>query len=797
MSRTDAARTRAEVLADFGFDDQHILDGERRVNRGDRLRFAETLVDKDRCRDVWRLVVAPLLPLHVQGKLRSRLSQLVRYLLMVLLGDHGDVFGVLLTMGICPAPYALPDWIAISGALDAEDLGRRIANLHDLGFRRGLPKKGLWVGSAWKKDELPREPESAPWGAFDYVDRETAKELNRPKATTDEAFRNCHFPLFEDDPSGVGGEAARLPHRGDQLQLANRLFVIEALGSRAVDQERARRLGTHLLIPLLMETAEALAAHEFLDRRSAGALAGRAPRPFEGGLRWDFLRYLAGQMAALGPGPELEARQAFIQEWQAARRHVGQCLRKGARPELAGLAQTAPGAVPGFEHLGAHVQQADIISEEDSWWLHRRNDARAYVQLVRSGCVDSSGDFCRVVCDIAAQSPRNFFQHFWSAAFYLLLWGNAKRLKPVLRTLLEAKLPEGAVIQEMRLRTREDMIRAAAPPKTDEAPWKKKKPSAVAAGSGAFAAAGLRQTAASLPADAKLPAGSSDVLRQTAASLPADAELPAGPSDVLKTRIVCSSLEAFRGAFEAICPPDGSGTPGPASSSSVSDPLEEDKKEEEEDDDTDKKLAPSFTVLRADNTFAQFEPAFDFCVEPDSSPAGSLWGGSSRAMRRTPRSVLGGPGSMVSSFMGRTPKSIATNPWATSTWSETSRSWDGVSNGGAINRSWRGPEMEPYRAYPRAGGVLFYGCVSLPRKGGVTTNQLVEVDLLLEGAAEARWLRDYCELTSEEAERWAAEEQALMEAEELERDADCDLPQWPGARQPSDLGRPPVFAAVR
>mmetsp|Transcript_18212 Transcript_18212/g.50790 ORF Transcript_18212/g.50790 Transcript_18212/m.50790 type:complete len:106 (-) Transcript_18212:97-414(-) len=105
--------------------------------------------------------------------------------------------------------------------------------------------------------------------------------------------------------------------------------------------------------------------------------------------------------------------------------------------------------------------------------------------------------------------------------------------------------------------------------------------------------------------------------------------------------------------------------------------------------------------------------------------------------------------------------------------------------------------MEPYRGFPRAGGVLFYGCVSLPRKGGVTTNQLVEVDLLLEGAAEARWLLDYCKLTSEEAETWEAEDQRLLAAELREVDAANDLQQWPGARQPSGLERRPMFAAVR
>jgi len=130
---------------------------------------------------------------------------------------------------------------------------------------------------------------------------------------------------------------------------------------------------------------------------------------------------------------------ASFESIMAVDKKVADGLRGGKVEELAALEIPAPSYVPGLETLGSSPNQSDILDFDDKVWLKNRQDSRAYVQLVRCGAVDSAADFCKVVCEIAAQSPGNFLEHFWSATLYLLIWGKAKRLLPVFRRQLLAK----------------------------------------------------------------------------------------------------------------------------------------------------------------------------------------------------------------------------------------------------------------------------------------------------------------------------------------------------------------------
>merc|ERR1719421_2147532 len=166
---------------------------------------------------------------------------------MSCLGQHGAVFGTLLGMGgVTVAPPFR--WNVIERTiLNQSDLAERFLAIQEIGFRRYPgPHKALWCGSAWNKHDLPREADYAPWDMLEYIDRENEGLIASQGASagnaSDEAFKNHMFPIFN---------KRRLVHRGDRLQLANRLFVNEALFILRANDDRASLVGEYLFCPLL------------------------------------------------------------------------------------------------------------------------------------------------------------------------------------------------------------------------------------------------------------------------------------------------------------------------------------------------------------------------------------------------------------------------------------------------------------------------------------------------------------------------------------------------------------------
>jgi hypothetical protein len=226
--------------------------------------------------------------------------------------------------------------------------------------------------------------------------------------------------------------------------------------------------------------------------------------------------------------------------------------------------------------------------------------------------------------------------------------------------------------------------------------------------------------------------------------------------------------------------------------------------EDDDVDDDDEKLRPFFNVLRVENGFfwgvqgrhagSQFMegrlPVMTLGQQFTSTGSLAMTASAPQLTRSQP-----GPGgthsnhdasvdswnkpsmsmmeSMTSSAVA-TPKS---SMMESKFWAQTSgmtndtvdRSWEGVSVGGVKVRKWRGPDMEIERTYPRVAGVLLRGCVNLPRKGGVMLSQLVEVDLMLEGTKEARWLRDYLNVGSWDADAWDEEDKETARKLEAEK----------------------------
>lgn len=196
----EIVRLRAEVLAEWGFDDQFIIDSTGRINRGDRIQLykvlsrasaqlertrrpdgtAEPAEGAFRARLLWENMTGPLLRMQVQGTLSPRLGEFLHYLLLSLLGRKGPAFGLLIASCIGTREAVMPEWKDVRKAVeDADDFEERLAAVKRIGFRGPAPKKAVWVGAVWEKDDYPRDPRAIPWGALEYVDQDTAVRLKQ------------------------------------------------------------------------------------------------------------------------------------------------------------------------------------------------------------------------------------------------------------------------------------------------------------------------------------------------------------------------------------------------------------------------------------------------------------------------------------------------------------------------------------------------------------------------------------------------------------------------------------------
>jgi len=278
---------------------------------------------------------------------------------------------------------------------------------------------------------------------------------------SDEAFNNNILPVFEESESL---EAPPVPQRYEKLQLANRLFVDEALGMRVcpwdeaplmlrvVAEQRVSLIGARLLCPLLEEAAEALRGHAAGNEVVDDAFEHR-----------DLLRYVAAQMAEPGCPPESTSdvlRQPFWTAWQKARASTTSVLSDPVAPELAALTRK-PEVALGDETI-VPGEQAPLLESYDLRWLRKRHSTHAYFALRRCGAVRSADDFNELVVNLVAMAPRSFGERFWFLAFGLLIWGRATELRPFLEAELHRRLPQSGVeLVGPHVRPRPDVLLGA------------------------------------------------------------------------------------------------------------------------------------------------------------------------------------------------------------------------------------------------------------------------------------------------------------------------------------------------
>eukprot|EP00435_Cladocopium_sp_Y103_P011143 s2793_g2.t3 len=497
----------------------HVVIGQfARVNQGDRLRLhqqillpagdrthgIEALMMKEgdshklkpvekRCRALWNVMIAPLLMLAHLNRLENRQPDLLKYLLHCLLGPRGMVFGVLASVSPTKRNATLPAWEEVAKALESGSLSERLENLRVLGFRGPKPRKTCWAGSVWVKDEYPRNPDSAPWKAFEYVDREDAEVLGQGKpGMKNEAFRwnrlwclesnlqvdtkerewemgfkkRAEQFIWEESPGFKwDGGAGKLPTPNihDKIQLTNRLFVDEALAQCVPMTSRLKLVGEKLLCPLLVFSAESL------KKTSVGAwLTGNDPEEVDAAeklaMHRDMLRYVASQVAC-GGAEEKVWQKPFLKVWEETKEKVAVALHAQQSEDLVWLTQSAEEVRwqanesqgirrSAFEPKDAPQDQAELLPEDEIRWFKRRRVAArcgalrrvaarcalAYVQLRLCGAIGCAKDFLAMAASISRTQPRNFAPAFWMGSYGLLLWGRARQLRPSLEIALRKRL---------------------------------------------------------------------------------------------------------------------------------------------------------------------------------------------------------------------------------------------------------------------------------------------------------------------------------------------------------------------
>ncbi|CAJ1455440.1 unnamed protein product [Effrenium voratum] len=609
-SELENVKARADVLASLGFDDQHVYDVDGLVNQGDRLQLhtqillpagdrthgIEALMMKEqdkpklkpvekRCRSLWEILIAPLLQLAHLNRLEGRQTHLLEYFLQCLLGHRGLVFGVLASMTPTKRTSTLPSWKDVAKVIEGESLESRLEGLRKLGFRGPKPRTTCWAGAVWVKDEYPRNPDSAPWKAFEYVDREDAEILGQGKPGKGEAFRFnrvwClenpeqldkkeqeweaglrkraeHF-IWEESPGfkwAGGREKAPTPSIHDKIQLTNRLFVDEALAQRVLMEKRLKLVGEKLLCPLLVWAADSL------KKPSVGAwLTGSDPEEIEEAekqaLHRDMLRYVASQVACGGVAASAW-QKPFLKVWEDTKEKIAEALLASQAEGLQNLTE-APEEMfwqkretrgvrrCAFEPMNPPEDQAELLPEDELRWFKRRHSTQAYVHLRVCGAIGCAKDFLSMAAAISRTQPRNFAPAFWTASYGLLLWGRARQLRPSLelalrKRLIRAKWPveEFQESEEEEYEESSDDEEEASEDVLEEKPVPQ------------FAIYGPRLVPLA------------EVLRLTWAQGPAgepskrvtvkegEQPVPAGPVNMLRTEIVCRNMESLLAAYKVL-----------------------------------------------------------------------------------------------------------------------------------------------------------------------------------------------------------------------------------------------------
>jgi len=430
-----------------------------------------------------------------------------------------------------------------------------------------------------------------------------------------EAFKGNWMNAFDelDERSELPTGTKPRVFRGEQLQLANRLFVEEALGLCTVAEERLRIVGELLLCPLLLDAARGLVAvgvefEEIQERRQwLRYVASQVEEPHE--LRAEPPTVAAWQKSM----KQFHARRLpYDREWFKTRAAIAAQLSEVSAGvarlgELTRFADVTLGEDGSITKSTREIpQQSSVLPPDMVIWLQRKDTTRAFIELRRCGAVINADDFNLAIKGMAARSPKYFSEHFWRGTFYLLLWGRAKHLQTFLLKELRRRLPDGVVLNGPSLRPREDYLlqieRKASEdaiqkrreeghwlawdecfrlrkmaigklydeaeaykvqskimdPKTarhlrtwGSVPWLEEpsKPNAAAEG----LASGTGAPAARM-LKTKAPVAVDKSLLESRAATGKD-DLPTGLTDVLKVQVVCDTVEVFREAFAALLRP--------------------------------------------------------------------------------------------------------------------------------------------------------------------------------------------------------------------------------------------------
>lgn len=557
-----------------------------------------------RCRNLWDKLIAPLLTLSILGRLENRQPDLLKYLLHCLLGQRGMVYGVLASATPSKRTGTLPTWETIAKVITESDtLESRVEALRSLGFRGPKPRKSCWSGSVWVRDEYPRNPDSAPWEGFQYVDREDADVLGQgPPGMKHEAFRmnrmwclerseqfdekeqdwesgfnkRADAFIWEESPGfkwSGGAEKPITPSIYDKIQLSNRLFINEALAERVLMADRVKLVGEKLLCPLLIFSAESL------KKPSIGAwIIGSDLEELEQAeklaLKRDLLRYVAAQISSSAEALSQTAtgkKAASSKEgpaWQApfqkvfdeTKEKLALALMQKAPEELETLTEEAeelrwePGPEVrrgrlGLEANEAPEDQAELLPEDEIRWFKRRQSTQAYLQLRLCSAIGCAKDLISMAAAVSREvSSRNFAPGFWIASYGLFLWGRARQLRSGLelalrKRLIRAKWPyEDA--EESESETEDDLGTEEEDSMAEFSEEERPVPQ--------FAIYGPRLTPLA------------EVLRCTWARGPAgqpstrvpvngdEQPVPKGPVNMLRTEIVCKNVESLLAAFDVL-----------------------------------------------------------------------------------------------------------------------------------------------------------------------------------------------------------------------------------------------------
>jgi len=435
-----------------------------------------------------------------QGILPPRASQLLAYVLRVVLGKKGPAFGVLVSYGY--DARIVPLWTQIEEALKKPTLDQRLEIISKMGFVGGKPKLQKWVGCKWDPESFPRHPIHAPWGAFAYLDKDDEDypplvllqkhhKYNVRPLQNDQAFKDNCFAVFEKVPEGsMPTGAPPLPSRNDQLMLASRMYLNETAGVRRQVEPRARLVGEMLICPMLSEILSELETkgvvtenqerHDILEYLGVSMFqptdcyvyVDQPRRPFKD--LWEDVHERAIKVLCrekdpliLSIGPQEDAGRVHHKSLATMLKgtakmvamvkhedHASEAMKKHKEKVAQEMAVKSnlvvyETAMP-HESVDLLIKQAPpgdygqfaLLNDDDKRWLLRGESVRAFIELKRCTCIKTCEDFSELVCSIAVGGLQDFHGRFWRAAFGLFLWGRAKLLQTVFALEISRRLPK-------------------------------------------------------------------------------------------------------------------------------------------------------------------------------------------------------------------------------------------------------------------------------------------------------------------------------------------------------------------